>query len=262
MEVHHHPRVERKNFKEYFLEFLMIFLAVTLGFFAENTREYLSDRGKEKEYVSSIKKNLIADTTNLNIWIPGLFQKVSDFDTLISLLQTEGFTSRGSDMYYYARLSTRARIFKANDNTLTELKNSGNFRLITNKIITNGLTDFQKNIDFYLTLSAIEIKEAEITYPLLGNLFDASVFNTMVNADFKAGAYSVDSASLAMYNLIKPPGNPQLRNYNKDNINLLIFYLHERKSSFIGEIRLLIEQKKNASSLIKLIDKEYQLENE
>ena len=39
MEVHHHPNVEKKNFKEYFLEFLMIFLAVTLGFFAENIRE-------------------------------------------------------------------------------------------------------------------------------------------------------------------------------------------------------------------------------
>jgi hypothetical protein len=30
MEVHHHPHVEKKNFKEYFLEFIMIFLAVTL----------------------------------------------------------------------------------------------------------------------------------------------------------------------------------------------------------------------------------------
>jgi len=39
MEVHHHPKVEKKNFKEYFLEGLMIFLAVTLGFFAETMRE-------------------------------------------------------------------------------------------------------------------------------------------------------------------------------------------------------------------------------
>jgi hypothetical protein len=27
MEVHHHPKVEKKNFKEYLLEFIMIFLA-------------------------------------------------------------------------------------------------------------------------------------------------------------------------------------------------------------------------------------------
>ena len=39
MEVHHHPQVEKKNLKEYLLEGLMIFIAVTLGFFAENIRE-------------------------------------------------------------------------------------------------------------------------------------------------------------------------------------------------------------------------------
>jgi hypothetical protein len=32
MEVHHRPTVEKKHFKEYFLGFLMIFLAVTMGF--------------------------------------------------------------------------------------------------------------------------------------------------------------------------------------------------------------------------------------
>ena len=44
MEVHHHPHVEKKNFKEYFLEFLMIFLAVTIGFFAENIREHITEQ--------------------------------------------------------------------------------------------------------------------------------------------------------------------------------------------------------------------------
>jgi len=34
MEVHHHPNVEKKGRKEYLLEFVMIFLAVTLVFFA------------------------------------------------------------------------------------------------------------------------------------------------------------------------------------------------------------------------------------
>jgi len=34
MEVPHHPHVEKKSFKEYFLEGLMIFFAVTIGFIA------------------------------------------------------------------------------------------------------------------------------------------------------------------------------------------------------------------------------------
>ena len=259
MEVHHHPKVEKKSFKEYLLEGLMIFLAVTLGFIAENVRESLSDRSKEKEYVIGIKKDLAADTTSLNIWIPNLYQKVADFDTLIFLLETSNNTARGSDLYYYARLSTRSRVFTADDNTITELKNSGNFRLITNKTVINGLADFEKIINSYINLSIIDNKEAEMLYPMLGNLFDASVFNTMVQTNYRINSFSVDSvtASLVMENLLKPPGNPQLRNHNADNINQLIFYLHERKSSFVGEIRLLMQQKKNAAGLIQTINKEY-----
>jgi len=43
MEVHHHPNVEKKNIKEYFFVFLMIFLVVTLGFIAENIRKKLQN---------------------------------------------------------------------------------------------------------------------------------------------------------------------------------------------------------------------------
>jgi hypothetical protein len=44
MEVHYHPDLhhKKKNFEECFLEFLMIFLAVTVGFIGENVREHLS----------------------------------------------------------------------------------------------------------------------------------------------------------------------------------------------------------------------------
>jgi hypothetical protein len=50
MEVHHHPDLHHKPkpWKEYFLEFILIFLAVTLGFFAENIREHISDKHKQK----------------------------------------------------------------------------------------------------------------------------------------------------------------------------------------------------------------------
>ena len=54
----------------------------------------------------------------------------------------------------------------------------------------------------------------------------------------------------------------QLRKHNEDDINQLIFYLHERKSGFVGEIRLLTVQKQYAAALIQLINKEYHLKDE
>ncbi|HEY5463820.1 MAG TPA: hypothetical protein VIJ95_11235 [Hanamia sp.] len=262
MEVHHHPDLhhKKKNFKEYFLEFLMIFLAVFLGFIAENIREKLSDRSKGKEYVINIKKDLVADTSAINDFIPALFFRINQFDSLISMLQKPGLASNGSGLYYLARSSTRVRMFEPTNTTITELEHSGNLRLITNRKVIDGLIKFQKIIGSYEALMPVDIHEAELYYPLLGNLFDASVFNTMVKTG--GSDFSVDTSASIFSNLIKPTGNPQLRNHDPDKINLLIFYLHERKSTLIGEAGILQEQKKAAASLIQIINKEYRLNNE
>lgn len=260
MEVHHHPHVAKKNFKEYFFEFLMIFLAVFLGFIAENIREKLSDKSKGKEYVISIKKDLIADTTSINDFIPPLFSRINQLDSLIYMLKQPVPSSNGSYLYYLARISTRVRMFEPTNSTITELEHSGNLRLITNRKIIEGIIKFQKIIGSYQLLISVDTHEADLSYPLLGNLFDASVFNTMV----KNGGtdFSVDTSASMFSNLIKPAGNPQLRNHDPDKINLLIFFLHERKSTFIGEAGILQEQKKAAASLIQIINKEYHFQAE
>src|ERR1700757_238590 len=66
MEVHHHPKVEKKNFKGYFLEFLMIFLAVTLGFIAENVREHINENKQGEQYIQSLIEDLESDTARIN----------------------------------------------------------------------------------------------------------------------------------------------------------------------------------------------------
>ena len=67
MEVHHHPDLHHKpkKWKEYFLEFLMIFLAVTMGFFAENIREAYNDKENIHQLTVSLMNDLKIDTTHL-----------------------------------------------------------------------------------------------------------------------------------------------------------------------------------------------------
>lgn len=50
----------------------MIFLAVTLGLMAGNIREHIGDRSREKEYIENIRKDLVLDTANLNLWIAAM----------------------------------------------------------------------------------------------------------------------------------------------------------------------------------------------
>src|ERR1700710_3142702 len=135
MEVHHHPHVEKKNFKEYFLEFLMIFLAVTMGFFAESLREHVNDSSKENEYINSLRKDLITDTVNIKIWIQGFNTRIQQYDSVVNMLRQPDKLTNGSRLYYLARLSTRGTVFEDNNNTMIQLNISGNFRLIRNKAI-------------------------------------------------------------------------------------------------------------------------------
>jgi hypothetical protein len=96
MEVHHHPHVEKKNFKEYFLEFLMIFLAVTLGFFAENIREHLSDNAKEKEYIESLVEDLKIDQQILSHNISQLQSGIVMMDSMITILDNTSLISNNT----------------------------------------------------------------------------------------------------------------------------------------------------------------------
>ena len=54
MQVHHHPHIENKNFKEYFLEYKMIFLAGTMGFFAESYREHIVEKNSIHDYMQEM----------------------------------------------------------------------------------------------------------------------------------------------------------------------------------------------------------------
>ena len=264
MEVHHHPQLEHKPkpWKEYLLEYFMIFLAVMTGFFAESYREHLSERSKEHEYAVNIKKDLMRDTVNLNVWIPALYNRVAKFDTLMSYLETNGPVNDGANMYLLARLSTRNAIYEPSDNTVLEMKSSGSLRLIHNHQIVNGLMNIERTVEQYRNLVDIEAKEDVMSYALLGQLFDAVVFDKMTNVQRNRILSEKEYARQSINILAKPIGNPQLLSRDKEKINQLIYYLHQRKSSFLGEARHLMGMKKQDEELLKQINDEYKLNDE
>src|ERR1700749_4230907 len=86
MEVHHHPDVEKKSFKEYLLEGLMIFLAVTMGFFAESIRENITKHEKEQHLMEMLVEDLKADLPKLDSAIDKNYKKMNRLDTLRLLI--------------------------------------------------------------------------------------------------------------------------------------------------------------------------------
>src|SRR6476659_3755002 len=111
----------------------MLFLAVTLGFLAENLREHLTEQKREKEYISSFIEDLQKDTADINGVSKMLFRNIHEEDSLIYLLQHYSNTdSVNKKCYrYYLRSAVNVGFVTFNHNTLNQLLNTGSVRLIS-----------------------------------------------------------------------------------------------------------------------------------
>src|SRR4249919_323086 len=148
MEVHHHSHTERKKWTHYFFEFLMLFLAVFAGFLAENWREHIVERKREKEYIRSMIEDLSRDTTELSLNNSIRKEAVIMYDSVITLLNIKNRSQfEQQRIYYLARMGLRLSSFPIlNDRTYEQMKSSGNLRLIHEKEISDKITHYYFNI--------------------------------------------------------------------------------------------------------------------
>jgi hypothetical protein len=150
MEVHHHPDLHhrKKHWKEYFLEFLMIFLAVFLSFITENLREKSGDRNKEKEYIHSMASDTKSDITDMNRLIKSLTFDMKRHDSLVTMLNE---VLSKNDYEFYKKVYYANTVFTWDDpnvafteSTISELKSSGNLRLIQSKALTDSILKYEE----------------------------------------------------------------------------------------------------------------------
>ncbi|MES2882512.1 MAG: hypothetical protein V4676_10215, partial [Bacteroidota bacterium] len=132
MEVHHHGHVhEKKKWKEYVFQFLMLFLAVFCGFLAEYQLEHKIERDREIQFIKSLTTDLQDDVKNLETVIEEEKSGTASLDSLIDLLNNPPLAKQNGDqLYYVARMGPRSIPFANNSRTFDQLKNSGGFRLI------------------------------------------------------------------------------------------------------------------------------------
>jgi hypothetical protein len=145
MELHYHPRLfakQKKDFKEYFLEFLMIFFAVTLGFLAENLRENISNGEIEKKYIRSLQEDLRRDTLQINSYILFRTNLLRYCDSLQYCIADTNVFKNSNNMYNYCRELARYMRYFPTDRTIQQLKNAGHMHVIKNWDVSNAIVEY------------------------------------------------------------------------------------------------------------------------
>ena len=253
MEVHHHPDLQhkKKNFKEYFLEFLMIFLAVTLGFFAESYREHLLDRKKEKAYIVSLKEDLLTDTSSLTrSIIPRATLQYEKLDSLCILLKlAAGGNTYNIHRLYYLNFnySFGLILFYQNERTISQIKSTGAFNLIENKECKDSITSYENFYEGIIKSEAVDVEGwMDDLNKMSQKIFDYSLIKTF---GFRGGAEIFLNDSLPL-KLISTDSMLLKEYMNKVKSLMMMLDSHSSMETF---------QFANAKNLISLLNKEYHL---
>src|ERR1022692_943251 len=148
MEVHHHPNVEKKNFKEYFLEFLMIFLAVTMGFIAENIREHFTERKSAHQYLESYRNDLLQNEKQLANYYRIYTGRLPVYDSIVSIFYEK---NENKELAVLSRLLLEEQVnvvITINTPTYQQLISSGSMRYIDNRELKDSIANYQDKLNF------------------------------------------------------------------------------------------------------------------
>ncbi|HEX3386215.1 MAG TPA: hypothetical protein VHS53_13540 [Mucilaginibacter sp.] len=249
MEVHHHPEVEKKGYKEYLLEGLMIFLAVFMGFVAENIREKITDHEREKQYMESLVKDLAADTANLRIGFPMKDMRVKAIDSVFLFFETNaGSKTIPVDLYRLMRRATWDRLYSRNTGTINQLRNAGGLRLIRKQNVRDSLASYDwlwDRLGYY-----------NDTY-LSNQHNEEALLEKMLNGNDMVHAYRLNQKSAFQYALFSKSATIRIDPaYVSEWLNMLDW----QKLITLQDERRFKDLEFKAAGLCQLIKKEYGLE--
>ena len=240
------PPHETKKFSDYLREFLMIFLAVSLGFMADSTREKFAEHNQEKTYIKSMIEDLEKDTLNIDYVIKDFIKINYRLDTILALYDTavSGFSPSWTLNFIDLALKGYTDFFYT-DRTLQQLKNSGGMRLIASRAASNGIIEYDAQIkqldknEIFLSDAYHQIKESS-----------DKIWN------YRKMYQAIQSTSWKSQPV--PPGNYWI-SHNPESIEYLYNTLGNYKRFTVLYVREITEIKKIGLALMEDLKKEYKL---
>ena len=257
MEVHHHSRPGKKHFKEYLLEFIMIFLAVTMGFFAETIRENITEHRRAQEFAESMLRDLQEDTVQLKSYRDYFDFAARATDTLQQIFaNTEPVNIPSGKLYWYGLFGGAHRYFVPNDQTFQQMKSTGSLRYFTRKV-ASAVGRYDR---FCRLIQSIELMDGNIyaeVRKLRAQLFDFR-YNDIANTIFQTRLTDVNHG-LRLDSFMR--SNPPLLSNNRILFNQ---YIELVRSRFLRRSMVAYADStlKEATVLISELKKEYSLKDE
>lgn len=177
MEVHHHSH-HPKKWKEYITEFIMLFLAVSLGFMAENIREHQIEKHREIAYLKNVHEDLKLDLINIDNVLNSNTIRLQAMDTLFTIINNNTITNE--DVYYYIRNLALRATFESSHVGLDQIKSAGGLRMVKNPEIISGIQEYERALDALDKLENVRERTLEQARFKMAVVFEPSISYEML----------------------------------------------------------------------------------
>ena len=166
----------------------MLFLAVFCGFMAENFREHTIEHRREKDFMISMLNDLKSDALQLKRMDSVFATVTKHIDSLIPLLKSGILDENAEAIYKHQVMLNIFYKWIYSDRTILQLKNSGNFRLIRKKDVSDAIISY----DGYM-FNFVGMMQESYILPLSKRISESGteIFKSVVFRDyFRSGGWS------------------------------------------------------------------------
>jgi hypothetical protein len=255
MEVHHHTHHahEKRNWKSYFWEFLMLFLAVTLGFFVENQREHYIEHLRAKEFSKSLIQDLQNDRVAIQDQTKAASMYIMIADSMLNLSQTRLEGRVASQFSFYTRFMYWTAPIIWNRATFEQIKNSGSLRYFKNNKLLEKLIRY----DVLINDIEMEAYNRQVRGNLLLNQINQIIDPVYHQKLSKYFIYTFDTLSTTTIENLYPV-NPESLESKRSEVRELLNMIVVQQRNLRREITDdWIRAEQMADELINELKKEY-----
>lgn len=164
MEVHHpHHLSHKKKWKEYVLEFFMLFLAISLGFFAENQREHYVEKERAQELLSSFINDVETNISFTDSLVKNNRKTILKNDSAIIYLLDNSKIKLDS---LFNLLPIGSYRYLNNNETYEQMRSSGSLRYIKDTVLLRKVINYNnasKSAEFRSVTQEYEYAAHEYT---------------------------------------------------------------------------------------------------
>ena len=167
----------KKKWYVYFIDFIMLFVAVSLGFLAENVRDQQTDKNREISYLKNVHEDLLVDLNRFELVMSANNWRLLMLDSLH--MEINKASPDLPSLYYYIRNLALRTTFESSHLGLDQIKASGGFRLIQNAKIIAGIQDYERRLNSAMKLEEIRERTLEQARFKMAVVFDAGTLYQM-----------------------------------------------------------------------------------